>query len=105
MNVDFNKLSTSYEERQKFYQTKEWRDLRDYVLGNNPLCVECKKNGNLVLATECDHKIDIQVSPELCLEPDNVQPLCKSCHSKKTNKKGVKKKGNETILNRIWKIG
>ena len=58
------------------------RKLRKIVLAEEPLCRHCKQEGRLVPATEMDH-IDGNVYN---LERDNLQGLCKSCHSKKTVK-------------------
>jgi len=70
--------------RHQFYLSKEWKGIRKVVLARQSFCVECKKEGRLVEATEVDHIIDIQDAPERCLDLANLQGLCKSCHSKKT---------------------
>ena len=68
-----------------------WQRLRKMVLGAEPLCRHCKKEGVINPAQEVDH-ID---GNAYNLEWSNLQPLCKSCHSKKTIKEqgaGWKKK-------------
>ena len=72
------------EGRQQFYQTKEWRAMRNHVLTFQPYCQECLKNGVTTLGNEVDHIIDIKDDPTKCLDIGNLQVLCKSCHSKKT---------------------
>lgn len=52
------------------------RQLRLIILGQEPVCRMCKK----AFATDLDH-IDGDVNN---LARDNLQPLCHSCHSKKT---------------------
>ncbi len=42
----------------------------------------CRKCGEP--ATEADHIINRAVAPDLALDPDNGQALCKSCHRAKT---------------------
>ena len=74
----------NYKERHRFYNCKEWHNLRTYILQNEPLCRHCKENDIITPATECDHIIDIDEAPHLRLKFDNIQPLCKECHSKKT---------------------
>ena len=54
--------------------------LRGMVLREEPLCRHCKQQGRLTPATEMDH-ID---GNQWNLDRDNLQGLCKSCHSKKT---------------------
>ena len=84
MNIDFSRLKIDYEYRQKFYQSKQWRNLRNYKISENPLCELCEKENKLVGAIDVDHIIDIKDNPFLALEYENLQSLCKPCHSKKT---------------------
>jgi len=92
------------EGRQKFYQTKEWKTIRLIVLQRNPFCVECKKNGINILATEVDHIEDIKDAPERILETDNLQGLCKKCHAKKTFDKHRYIKPTYTQVNKKWQF-
>lgn len=59
---------------------KDWRTLRAYVLGGEPLCRHCTSRGLTVIATEVDHQNNDPTDNRLV----NLQPLCKSCHSLKT---------------------
>jgi len=67
---------------------KAWAILRRVVLDQQPLCIECKAQGYVVLAREVDH-IDNDASNNL---RDNLQGLCTMHHSQKT--------GRETARNR-----
>jgi len=67
--------------RQKFYKSKEWRMLRQWILSNGPLCERCIDNDRLRPATEIHHKIDIKDDPSKRLDTSNLQPLCNSCHN------------------------
>lgn len=58
-----------------------WKRLRAYQLNLFPLCEYCSLYGLSVPATDVDH-IDNNPSNN-CL--DNLQSLCKPCHSRKTN--------------------
>ena len=60
-----------------------WQRLRLIVLAREPLCRYCKAKGLIVVATEVDHIRGMAKGGER-LTIDNLQPLCKSCHSEKT---------------------
>jgi 5-methylcytosine-specific restriction protein A len=59
-----------------------WRKISKLFLSRNPLCEECQKAGRLTPATETHHKIAVSDGGSDC--DDNLQALCKSCHSRKT---------------------
>ena len=59
-----------------------WRKIRAQVLREEPLCRECKRNGRITAAVDVDH-IDGNVENT---ERSNLQPLCHSCHSRKTGR-------------------
>lgn len=63
-----------------------WQRLRVRYLSEHPLCVHCAAKGRMVAANEVDHLIDIAVRPDLRLDADNLQALCKRCHSRKTRR-------------------
>lgn len=61
-----------------------WQRLRMIVLGNQPLCVECERQGRTTLATHVDH-----ILPKAKGGTDrlsNLQSLCEPCHMSKTAK-------------------
>ena len=64
---------------------KKWQAFRKNYLASHPLCVECLKQGRYVQATDVDHIIAHRGNMELFWDEKNLQPLCHSCHSKKTN--------------------
>lgn len=62
-----------------------WKRLRIMHLRANPLCVHCLKENRLTSAVEVDHiKAFHGIGDPLRLDPDNLQGLCKPCHSRKT---------------------
>lgn len=63
-----------------------WQKYRDGFLARNPLCIECKALGRVTLATDVDHIKPVRDAPELFWEPSNHQPLCGTCHKRKTAK-------------------
>lgn len=73
-------------EERPFYWSAAWRRLRALVLRNEPLCRLCyaKEPRVLAIATEVDHIKPVKQRPDLALEFDNLQPLCKPCHLQKT---------------------
>jgi 5-methylcytosine-specific restriction protein A len=79
------------ETRQSFYQSKEWKSIRLYVLQTEPLCRKCKAYGYITPADVVDHIIDIKDAPDLRLEITNLQPLCERCHNRKTARDRKKK--------------
>lgn len=63
--------------------TAAWKRLRAYQLNRQPICEHCFDDyGLTVPATDVDH-IDNNPSNN---DLSNLASLCKSCHSKKTNR-------------------
>ena len=60
--------------------SKEWRNIRNYILLRDPLCIKCAEAGTITPSVDVDH-IDGDNSNN---DYSNLQGLCKSCHSKKT---------------------
>ena len=81
---------TQYRKREdraeltKFYQSLQWRKLRQYHITRNPLCTQCTKSGLTVVADVVDHIIEIRDDPTKRLDSENLQSLCHSCHNNKT---------------------
>jgi 5-methylcytosine-specific restriction enzyme A len=70
-------------EDSKIYQTARWRKFRKWYVNENPLCVKCAERGLTVPVEEVDHIIPIRLGGEQ-YDWDNLQSLCKSCHSRKS---------------------
>jgi len=73
------------EGRQKFYQSREWKLIRRLKLTEHPFCEICWNNGEKTRAEDVHHIVDIEDDPTKCLTYNNLQSLCKSCHSKITS--------------------
>jgi len=74
-----------------FYSTRQWRDrLRPLQLSKQPLCAHCIDRGEITLAMDVDHKIPHNGNYWLQRDPDNLQSLCKACHTRKTRGKAPK---------------
>ncbi len=80
-NKEYDSKRKGKEER-KVYGRSQWRRLRKVVLNSEPLCRHCQEAGVCTPATEVDH-VD---GNAWNMDIDNLQSLCKSCHSKKTVK-------------------
>ena len=66
---------------KKIRNTKRWTALRLVALRrDNYKCVQCEARGPL----EVDHIKRVKDYPDLAYELDNLQCLCKVCHSDKT---------------------
>ena len=63
---------------------RRWQKARKSYLEAHPLCVQCAKQGKYVRATVVDHIIPHRGDQKLFWNQNNWQPLCKSCHDKKT---------------------
>ena len=59
-----------------------WQKVRKIHLFKNPLCEVCKQQGIVKPANEVHHKNALRNGGTN--EVDNLQSLCKSCHSKRT---------------------
>lgn len=74
-------------ERRAFYETPEWRAVRYAALERSNGCCDCCGNrGSKDTPLYGDHIIPRSIRPDLELEPDNVQILCKDCNLGKSNK-------------------
>ena len=69
-------------DRHKFYHTKRWKNLRDYVMARSPLCAECLKHGIITAGQLVDHIIPI-ADGGAEMDINNLQVLCAACHNRK----------------------
>ena len=71
-----------------FYDRAAWRKMRIYFLNEHPICADPfgvhATEGEVIAANEVDHVIPRSQRPDLELDEDNLQALCKRCHSRKT---------------------
>lgn len=75
-----------------FYLSKEWLSLRRIVLKKyGAICMKC--GGNEAIAV--DHIKPRSLYPKLELDFDNMQVLCRSCNSKKSNKNSIDYRTNQ----------
>jgi 5-methylcytosine-specific restriction protein A len=71
-----------------WYSNTRWRRLRRHMLTMHPLCADPFRDhynsGRVEASTDVDHMIPRRERPDLEYDPDNLQCLCRRCHSKKT---------------------
>lgn len=76
-------------ENNRFYQRKAWKACRESYIGkriliDGGLCEICEDR----IGKEVDHIIELNEhnvnDPEISLNHDNLQYLCKECHNMKT---------------------
>jgi 5-methylcytosine-specific restriction endonuclease McrA len=75
----------NHEVRKWYYQAK-WKRLRDSVLRENPLCVECKYTGRVTLATDVHHREKHEGVAEKFFDRTNLEGLCASHHAVHTRR-------------------
>lgn len=57
----------------------KWQKMSKRFLAMHPLCVECNR-----LATLVDHRVPHKGNEKLFWDMSNWQPMCTSCHNRKT---------------------
>lgn len=71
-----HKWEPEYNRRYNGY----WRKLREQYILAHPLCEECLKQGIAKPATEVHHRVPLSEGGKHTI--DNLESLCKSCHSR-----------------------
>ena len=64
-----------------WYKTAAWARLRKWQLQREPCCCFCDRDGRVTPANTVDHKIPHKGDKKLFFDRDNLQSLCKPCHS------------------------
>ena len=69
----------------KKYKSKRWRKFREVYLKGNPLCKNFNECHNF--AEHIDHIKRVESEEDILFyDINNLQALCRSCHSRKTAK-------------------
>lgn len=79
---------------RQFYSTARWRKLRRMKLRRNPMC-EVHPDGTAAVAVEVHHVIERKQRPDLAFDFENLQSLCKPCHSRITAREHLHAKGGQ----------
>ena len=70
----------------KWYYSKAWKTLRTQQLRAHPYCRDCMNTHHeYTIANEVDHIQEHRGDVKLFFNKDNLQSLCKPCHSRKTS--------------------
>jgi 5-methylcytosine-specific restriction protein A len=74
----------------EWYSNRRWRRLREIFLARYPICSDpsgChEREGRCEIASEVHHKIPRLERPDLAYDEDNLEALCKSCHSREAKR-------------------
>lgn len=82
----------------KYYNSMYWKRLRNAYIREHPLCEMCLLDRKTTAAAEVHHIVPFMQGDtdderwELLLDPDNLMPLCESCHHKVHNEMRKKMK-------------
>ena len=82
--------STKKQERQKYYASTQWKNLRKIYLQSHPLCEKCLENDIITGEHLSVHHILSPFDPNISemerwqrlLEYGNLTTLCEECHGK-----------------------
>lgn len=72
---------------QKIYNSKQWKQLRNSYFADHPLCQRCLEKGIIKPSDDVHHTIPFLTGKtsdeiyELAYDYQNLQALCKQCHS------------------------
>lgn len=80
--------------RHKVYNSKAWREVRDYVIKRqHGLCARCKLNPAREVH-HIQHLTDINYTDDLvAYNPDNLEALCPACHNEEHFGRGAIREG------------
>lgn len=83
-------------ERQALYQSKRWKDLREYMVQKYPLCQDCLKEGRITPTSEIHHikspfviGLTEEEKARRAYDENNLVALCRDCHIKRHHPNGT----------------
>ncbi len=87
----------SFNDNSDFYNSHSWRKAAKAHKLKNPVCIKCEEKGIVTAVTVTDHIVRI-VDGGAEYDENNLQSLCRSCHSRKSGKEahGYREKKKET---------
>lgn len=82
-----------------FYNTRQWYELRERKKAiEHHECERCRKQGRYNPCEAVHHKLYLRDRPDLALDINNLECLCKECHYKEHHKY----KRNKQINKERW---
>lgn len=78
-------FSRNTRSNQAFYNSSSWRKYSKLFRADNPLCIQCSKEGRTTASEVVDHITPINLGGSRFSE-DNLQALCHRCHNSKSAK-------------------
>ena len=75
---------------------RRYRDLRDRIRREQPLCPQCDAFGFTVAGAEVDHIVPLAKGGAL-MDRANLQHLCPSCHDAKTQRQRPRRRAGATV--------
>jgi len=86
-------------DNSRFYQSKQWRSLRNFYIKQNPLCEQCQRENRITSGNCVDHIKAISKGGGM-LDIKNLQTLCNTCHAKKSASEAVEYRKGVKIYKR-----
>ena len=80
---DYGRARRSFDGEVGFYSSARWRATREAVLRAHPLCVTCLRDELTRPAVVVDHIVPLKAGGAR-FDWTNLQPLCVSCHNRKS---------------------
>ena len=71
--------------RTSAYNNTRWHKIRKAQISKAPLCQRCLSFNLVTIATDADHQVPHRGDPKIMWDTNNLQSLCRSCHSWKTS--------------------
>jgi 5-methylcytosine-specific restriction protein A len=85
---DYGRARRAFDTEVGFYQSRDWRLVRAQILRDRPVCAQCEVAGRVVVAGVVDHIVPLKDGGAR-FDRANLQPLCVSCHNRKTAKESA----------------
>jgi 5-methylcytosine-specific restriction protein A len=92
-----NQATHSNTEHRAIYNSKRWAILRRRVISEQPICAGCDN----ALSVDVDHITPLAEGGQPYAR-DNVQGLCRPCHSSKTRREQGNQIHNKILPLRTW---
>ncbi len=76
------RMNRTDHDEKRFYNSIAWKRLRKAKLSQDPLCERCAKEGIVRQAEVVHHKEEIREGGDRLPTLDELESLCKRCHSR-----------------------